>query len=69
MPTCELLGRFSGKLELFFQLSLLIDKVKTFNVDIISELKSYRNDLSNLICDSEIETKQKKQLELLDVNS
>ena len=65
MPTRELVGGFSGKLEKFSQLSQVIDKVKTFNVDITTELKSCKKDLNDLIRDSQMEAKQKKQLEFL----
>ena len=62
VPTRELVGEFSGKLEKFSQLSQVIDRVKTF-VDITTELKSCKKDLNDLIRDSQMEAKQKKQLE------
>ena len=65
VPTRESAGEFSGKLEKFSQLSQVIDKVKTFNVDITTELKSCKKDLNDLIRDSQMEAKQKKQLEFL----
>ena len=65
VPTRELVGGFSGKLELFSLVTHIIDKVKTFKLDIASELKSCKNDLNDLICDSEIEEKQTTQFEFL----
>ena len=65
VSTRELVGGFSGKLELFSQLTHVIDKVKTYTVDVNSELKSCKKDLNDLIRDSEIEGKQKTQLEFL----
>ena len=65
VSTGELVGGFSGKLELFSQLTHVIDEVKTLTVDVNSELKSCKKDLNDFILDSEIEGKQKTQLEFL----
>ena len=46
VPTREVVGGFSGKLELFSQVTHVIDKVNTFKLDIASELKSCKNDLN-----------------------
>ena len=45
MPTRELVDGFSGKLELFSQVTHVIDKVKTFKLDIASELISCKNEI------------------------
>ena len=53
VPMRELVGGFSGKLELFSQVTHVIDEVKTFKLD------------NDLIRDSEIEEKQTNQFEFL----